>query len=62
MTDNLQRRIHEHNSGTQRTTRPYAPFELVFSEEYPDRIAARKVEKQLKSGFGKEYLRSLIEK
>ena len=60
LTDNLIRRISQHNSGKEKTTRSYAPFQLIKIEEYPTRLEARNREKYLKSGVGKEYLKSLI--
>jgi len=59
MTNNLNRRISDHNKGYNRTTKPYAPFELIFTQEFPSRIEARIKEKYLKSGVGKEFLKSL---
>ncbi|OQY92043.1 MAG: endonuclease [Sphingobacteriales bacterium UTBCD1] len=59
LTNNLERRIKEHNSGNNRTTKPYRPFKLIYSEECKDRIETRKREKYLKSGVGKEFLKSL---
>jgi putative endonuclease len=35
------------------------PFVLILTEEYPSRIEARKREKYLKSGIGKEFLKRL---
>ena len=60
LTNNSERRIEQHNSGKERTTRPYSPFITLIIENYPNRIEARKREKYLKSGCGKEYLKSLI--
>ena len=60
MTNNLERRIHQHNSGQGRSTKSYAPFELIYSEEQPSRFDGRAREKYLKSGTGKEYLKSLL--
>ncbi len=60
ITNNLARRLSEHNSGRNKTTSPYKPFKIVFSEVYPDRISARKREKYLKSGIGREYIKSLM--
>lgn len=48
LSNNVERRLDEHNSGLNRTTKPYAPFKLILCEEYPDRVAARKREKYLK--------------
>ncbi len=59
LTDNLDRRLSEHNNGHNRTTKPYAPFILIWSNSYPTRAEARKKEKYLKSGTGKEFLRGL---
>ena len=60
MTSDLERRISDHNSGYNKTTKPYMPFDIVLVEEYSTRILARQREKYLKSGIGKEYLKSLI--
>jgi len=34
MTDNLKRRFYQHNSGKEKTTKPYLPFELLFTQEF----------------------------
>jgi len=59
-TDNLQRRLEEHNKGKNRTTKPYKPFKLILGEIFKTRIEARKREKYLKSGCGREYLKKSI--
>ena len=59
MTQNLAERIHRHNSGRERTTKPYRPFELIYTEEKSNRVEARKREKYIKSGDGKAFLKSL---
>lgn len=60
MTSNLDRRYGEHNAGREKTTKPYSPFKLIYSEAFSTRAKARLKEKQLKSGFGKEFLKTLI--
>ncbi len=60
MTNNLERRIDQHNQGKEVTIKPYPPFKLLLTELYDTRIAARKREKELKSGYGKEYLKTLL--
>jgi len=60
LTDNLERRLNQHNNGYNRTTKAYKPFELIYSEELETRPEARVREKFLKSGCGKEFLKSLI--
>ena len=58
MTDNLERRISQHSDGKERTTRAYRPFELIYTKVYETRTQARVREKYLKSGVGKEFLRT----
>jgi len=60
ITNNLSRRIAEHNSGYNKTTRTYRPFKLILSEEFTKRTTAREREKYLKSGIGKEFLKRLV--
>jgi len=60
MTDNLARRLKDHQSGNNKTTKPYRPFELVLSEEFNSKVEAREREKYLKSGVGKEFLKSIL--
>ena len=59
ITNNLDRRIKEHNKGYNKKTRIYGPFELIYSKDFPNRSEARKHEKYLKSGTGKEFLKAL---
>ncbi|MFA7228782.1 MAG: GIY-YIG nuclease family protein [Melioribacteraceae bacterium] len=59
LTDNLVERLKRHNSGGNKTMAPYAPFELIFQEECANRKSARLREKYLKSGIGKEFLKSI---
>ena len=59
LTNNLSRRLNEHNAGRNKTTRPYKPFFLIHVEEYETRMEARNREKYLKSGIGKDYLKRL---
>ncbi|HSL88737.1 MAG TPA: GIY-YIG nuclease family protein [Ignavibacteriaceae bacterium] len=59
-TDNIERRFIEHNNGKNKTTRPYRPFKLIYTEEFTSRKEAREKEKYLKSGSGKEFLKRLL--
>ena len=59
ITNDLDRRIKEHNSGKNKSTTLYLPFDLVLKEEYADYLEARKREKFLKSGQGRKFLDSL---
>jgi putative endonuclease len=59
LTSDLEERISRHNSGRERTTRPYRPFVLVHYEVFKTRAEARKREIFLKSGCGKEFIKTL---
>ncbi len=59
MTNDVDRRFVEHNNGENRSTKAYKPFKLIHKEPFTTRIEAREREKYLKSGIGKEYLKSL---
>jgi putative endonuclease len=49
-TENVERRLHEHNSGKGRYTSGRRPWRLAYKEEYPCRREAIKREHALKSG------------
>ena len=59
-TNNLERRLKEHNSGNNTSTKAYAPFTLVFSESFENRMEARKAEKYYKSAAGKRKLNKML--
>ena len=53
-------RLKEHNGGKNRYTKGLIPWITLYRELQPDWEAARKREKHLKSGVGKEFLKSLV--
>ena len=53
-------RIERHNKGQNKTTRPYAPFKVIYTKNFASRVNARTHEKYLKSGIGKAFLKSLL--
>jgi len=60
MTSDLKKRLLQHNSDYEQTTKPYRPFELIYSELAENREQARIREKYFKSGIGKDFLRKLL--
>jgi putative endonuclease len=42
LTNDIQRRVDQHNKGENRSTKAYKPFELIYKEEFETRIEARK--------------------
>ncbi len=59
-TKNFDVRLKEHNQGKTKSTKGYRPWRLFYKEEVGTRIIAREREKYLKSGCGKEYLKSKL--
>ena len=59
-TNDLDRRLAEHQRGKTRYTRHAGPFTLVHTEKHPTRLDARKRERFLKSGQGREELVKLL--
>ncbi len=61
MTDNLERRLFEHNNkALSFWTKRGTDWKLVYREEYVEKSEALKREKWLKTGVGREFLSSLF--
>jgi len=60
LSHNVVRRLKSHNNGETFSTKGFRPWNLVYQEEVGNRENARKREKYLKSGCGKEYLKNII--
>ncbi len=58
-TKDLDNRVREHNQGKTKSTKGYRPWALMYREAIGERTEARKREKYLKSGTGKEFLKNL---
>ena len=58
MTANLEQRLKEHNAGKTKSNKAYAPFRMIYCEEYATREEARKREKYFKTGAGRRFLES----
>jgi putative endonuclease len=56
ITNDLNRRLHEHHSGSTIAGRLLGEFEVILTESFPDHTAARVREKYLKSGRGRKWL------
>ena len=56
-TDDLKRRVKEHNSGKIEATKDRLPFKLVYFEACLSKKDATRRELALKSGFGRDYLK-----
>ena len=59
-TKDLSERIERHNHGRSKYTNAKRPWELVYSEEHPDRSSAIKRENEIKRRKSKDYIESLV--
>ena len=57
LTDNLTRRMEQHAAGRVPATAHRLPVELIYYEACRSRTAAAEREQQLKTGFGRGYLK-----
>tara|TARA_B100000959_G_scaffold282841_1_gene350212 strand:- start:276 stop:557 length:282 start_codon:yes stop_codon:yes gene_type:complete len=56
-TDNLKTRVKKHKDGFVKATKHRRPLSLIYYESYIDESDAKRREKYLKGGNGKEDLR-----
>ncbi|KKP87051.1 MAG: hypothetical protein UR89_C0008G0023 [Candidatus Roizmanbacteria bacterium GW2011_GWA2_35_8] len=62
ITNNIIKRLRQHELGQNQTTRDMKSFELVHVEISKNRTGARKIEKYFKSGFGREIIKESFSK
>ena len=59
-TNDLKKRIREHNMGKSFSTKSRLPFVLMYYEAFPDREDAERREQFFKTGWGRNYLRRAL--
>jgi len=59
-TNDLKRRISEHNSGKSTYTSYRGPYKLIYYEASIDKKDAYARERYLKSGMGKRYIKNRL--
>ncbi len=59
-TNNLRKRIREHNFGKSFATKTRMPFKLIYYEAYPHSKDAESRERFFKTGWGRQYLRKSL--
>jgi putative endonuclease len=60
-TNNLQRRIAEHNRGIVRSTKFRRPLQLIYIEKLSSRHEAEEREKYFKTGRGRQYIKEVLQ-
>jgi putative endonuclease len=58
-TENLERRIREHNSGLVKSTKHRRPLILIHTDNFETKKEAEDKEKFYKTGKGREFLNEL---
>lgn len=61
LTNNIERRLKEHNSGKHFYTKRHKPWDIIHTEEFSNFKEARKREKFLKSTSGRRFLKKLFD-
>lgn len=56
-TNDLNRRLREHNQGSSFAAKTRGPLELIYFEGYRNREDAEKREKFFKTGWGGQYIK-----
>lgn len=59
-TNNLKRRLSEHQSGKVFSTKQRGRLKLIYLEIYINQLDAYNREKFLKTGWGKNYLKKVL--
>ena len=59
-TNDIKRRLHDHNRGKMKSTRYHSPFKIIYTEEFSCRSEAMTREKFLKSGKGRQIREELL--
>ncbi len=59
-TNNLDRRLEEHNGGKAKYTSEILPVKLVFSQEFPSLLQARRAENWFKKQKSSHLIKRII--
>jgi len=60
LTNNLRKRVEEHNRKKSFATKPYIPWQLIHYEAYRNEKDARRREKYLKTNQGSRLLKRML--
>jgi len=60
ITNDLERRLTQHNNGYYPYTKRYMPWQIIYKESYNDREEARVREKYLKSCVGRKFIKKTL--
>ena len=59
-TNDLKKRLEQHNTGKSFSTKGRRPFKLVYYEAYSTKEDAKNLEHFFKTGWGRQYLNKAL--
>lgn len=59
-TVDLRKRLQDHNSGLNFSTKPYRPWQIIHFEAYRNKEDAKRREKYLKTSQGSRLLKRML--
>ncbi|MEP3839083.1 MAG: GIY-YIG nuclease family protein [Algibacter sp.] len=59
-SDDLKKRLKEHNSGKTKSTKGYIPWRLVYFEKFLTREESVLREKYFKTGSGRDFIKNIL--
>ncbi len=59
-TNNLERRIQQHQEGKSLTTKNLRPLELLYMKEYPTLLEARRYEYHIKKQKDRKFIQNFM--
>ncbi len=60
-TDNLERRVSEHNSGKVVATKSYRPWVILYTENVKSKKDAKNRERYWKTGAGRRNIKRILD-
>ncbi len=60
VTDNVEKRLREHNAGKVKSSKPYCPYVIIYVESFMTLIEARQQEKFYKATTGRRRLKEIF--
>ncbi len=60
ISQDVVKRLKEHNAGKNRYTKAFTPWTVFYTEPHPDYASARTREKYFKNASGKNHLRDIL--
>ena len=61
-TDDLKKRVTQHNKGLSSYTRHKRPWKLIYYEAFSNRLDAKDREEYLKSGWGFRSIKKILKR